>query len=79
MAAQRKVKEPVPDYPSLFGELAEEDPSGAEVKGFTTSGEARRASFSVRTSKNKPTEYESRQKRNTRLWESLYPTPNKIK
>ena len=78
MAIKTKVKEPIPDYPSLFGELgAEADPSGAEGASLSTSKEARRGSFSVRTGKRKPTERESRQKRNTELWETLYPTPNK--
>ena len=78
MAIKRKAKEPIPDYPSLFGKLgAEADPSGAEGASLSTSKEARRSRFPSRTGKRKPTERESREKRNTGLWESLYPTPKK--
>jgi hypothetical protein len=71
MAIKRKAKEPIPDYPSLFGEL------GAEGASLSTSKEARRSRFPSRTGKRKPTERESREKRNTGLWESLYPIPKK--
>lgn len=77
MAIKRKAKKRIPDYPNLFEELAGADPSGAEGGSLSTSKEARRSPFSVRTSKRKPTERESRQKRNTGLWETLYPTPKK--
>ena len=64
--------------PPFSGDLFGEDIAGATFGGsLSTSKEARRGSFSVRTGKRKPTERESRQKRNTELWETLYPTPNK--
>ena len=71
MAIKRKAKEPIPDYPSFFGEL------GAEGNSLSTSKEARRNSFPSPTGKRKPPEYKSRERRNTELWESLYPTPKK--
>lgn len=78
MAIKTKVKEPIPDYPSFFGDLgAEADPSGAEGNSLSTSKEARRNSFPSPTGKRKPPEYKSRERRNTELWESLYPTPKK--
>ena len=64
--------------PPFSGDLFGEDIAGATFGGsLSTSKEARRGSFSVRTGKRKPTERESRQKRNTGLWETLYPTPKK--
>ena len=77
MAIKTNTKERVPDYPSMFGELAEADPSGEEGASLSTSKEARRGSFSLRKDKRKPTERESREKRNKGLWETLYPTPKK--
>ena len=71
MAIKTKVKKPIPDYPSFFGEL------GAEETSLSTSKEARRNSFLSPTGKRKPPEYKSRERRNTELWESLYPTPKK--
>ena len=79
MAAKGKTKKPIPDYPSLFGELTEADICVPGKDSNRTANKARRTPSSVRTYKGKVTEKESRQKRNLKNWSLLYHTPGKIK
>lgn len=70
MATKRKAEKRVPNYPSFFDELTD---TGAESlnKG---SIEARRSRRFPKVGKWKGKEKSSRERRNTSLWESLYPT-----
>ena len=73
MAARRKAQERVQNYPSLFPELEGEAYGGS----LNPTKKPRRGLKSSQGYNYKGKEPTSREKRNTRLWASLYPTPTK--
>jgi hypothetical protein len=76
MAAKRKAQERVPNYPSLFGdELGEALPSLGRDSLSKGAKKARKSPNYPQTGKYRGTGLESREKRNTKLWSLLYPTP----
>ena len=75
MATKRKAKERVQNYPDLFGEL-----EGISFGGsLSTTNKARRSRNASQVHNWKGREQSSRERRNTRLWDTLYPTPNKTR
>ena len=82
MATKEQAEKRVPDYPDLFGELSDTEETTSFFGASSTDGDtnkARRSQNSQKVGKWTGTEKESRERRNTRLWESLYPTQNKTK
>ena len=80
MATKEQAEKRVPNYPDLFGELSDTEETTSFFGASSTDGDtnkARRSQNSQKVGKWTGTEKESRERRNTRLWESLYPTPNK--
>lgn len=76
MAIKKQVKERVPDYPDLFSELTDTE-AASSILGNENSIEARRSQSLQKTDNWKGREQSSRERQNKRLWETLYPTPNK--
>ena len=113
MAAQRKIKKRVQNYPSLFGEELSKKVDTTLIRDSFTEEvcskidttlirdhfteevcskidthliepqevgiESRRSPKSFQAGKYTGTEKESRQRRNIKLWEALYPTPRNRK
>ena len=82
MATKEQAEKRVPNYPDLFGELSDTEETTSFFGVSSTDGDtnkARRSQNSQKVGKWTGTEKESRERRNTRLWESLYPTQNKTK
>lgn len=82
MATKEQAEKRVPDYPDLFGELSDTGEATSFFGASSTDGgtnKARRSQNSPKVGKWKGNRIESRERRNTRLWESLYPTQNKAK
>ena len=82
MATKEQAEKRVPNYPDLFGELSDTEETTSFFGASSTDGDtnkARRSQNSQKVGKWTGTEKESRERRNTRLWESLYPTQKKIK
>ena len=80
MATKEQAEKRVPDYPDLFGELSDTGEATSFFGASSTDGgtnKARRSQNSPKVGKWKGNRIESRERRNTRLWETLYPTPNK--
>ena len=77
MAIKKQVKERVPDYPDLFSELTDTGAASSSILGTENSIEARRSQSLQKTDNWKGREQSSRERQNKRLWETLYPTPNK--
>lgn len=77
MAIKKQVKERVPDYPDLFSELTDTGAASSSILGTENSIEARRSQSLQKTDNWKGREQSSRERQNKRLWEMLYPTPNK--
>ena len=71
MATKRQAKERVQNYPSLFPELE----GGAYGGSLNAAKKPRRRLSSSQVGKWTGKEETSREKRNRRLWASLYPTP----
>ena len=71
MATKKQAKERVQNYPSLFPEL-EADTYGGSLN---PSKKPRRRLNASQVGNYKDKQLTSREKRNTRLWASLYPTP----
>ena len=72
MAAKRKIKERVQNYCSLFPEL------GAEYGSSHTPPKKTNGSHQKpQAGKRKGAAPSSRERRNKRLWESLFPSPRK--
>ena len=76
MAIKKQVKERVPDYPDLFSELTDTG-AASSILGNENSIEARRSQSLQKTDNWKGREQSSRERQNKKLWETLYPTPNK--
>ena len=82
MATKEQAEKRVPNYPDLFGELSDTEETTSFFGASSTDGDtnkARRSQNSQKVGKWTGTEKESRERRNTRLWESLYPTQKKTK
>ena len=82
MATKEQAEKRVPNYPDLFGELSDKEETTSFFGASSTDGDtnkARRSQNSSKVGKWKGNRIESRERRNTRLWESLYPTQNKTK
>lgn len=82
MATKEQAEKRVPDYPDLFGELSDTGEATSFFGASSTDGgtnKARRSQNPPKVGKWKGNRIESRERRNTRLWESLYPTQNKTK
>lgn len=80
MATKEQAEKRVPNYPDLFGELSDTEETTSFFGASSTAGDtnkARRSQNSQKVGKWTGTEKESRERRNTRLWESLYPTRRK--
>lgn len=80
MATKEQAEKRVPNYPDLFGELSDTEETIFFFGASSTDGgtnKARRSQNSQKVGKWTGTEKESRERRNTRLWESLYPTRRK--
>lgn len=80
MATKEQAEKRVPNYPDLFGELSDTEETTSFFGASSTDGDtnkARRSQNSQKVGKWTGTEKESRERRNTRLWESLYPTRRK--
>ena len=80
MAAKEQAEKRVSNYPDLFGELSDTGEATSFFGASSTDGDtnkARRSQNSQKVGKWTGTEKESRERRNTRLWESLYPTRRK--
>ena len=69
MAAKRKASERVQNYPSLFPELD----GGTYGGSISTSKNPRRRLNGCQTGCYKGKELTSRERRNRKLWASLYP------
>ena len=76
MAIKKQVKKRVPNYPDLFSELTDTG-AASSILGNENSIEARRSQSLQKTDNWKGREQSSRERQNKRLWETLYPTPNK--
>ena len=76
MAIKKQVKKRVPDYPDLFSELTDTG-AASSILGNENSIEARRSQSLQKTDNWKGREQSSRERQNKKLWETLYPTPNK--
>jgi hypothetical protein len=74
MATKRQTKERVQSSPSLFPELE----GGAYGGSLNAAKKPRRRLSSSQVGKWTGKEETSREKRNRRLWASLYPTPKEI-
>ena len=70
MAAKRKASERVQNYPSLFPEL-----EGGSYGVLNTPQKPRRRLNGYQVDNYKGKELTSRERRNKKLWASLYPTP----
>ena len=68
-----KTKKEVPNYPSLFPELE----GGAYGGSLNTQKEPRRRLNSSQVGNYKGKEKTSREKRNRKLWDTLYPIPKR--
>ena len=82
MATKEQAEKRVPNYPDLFGELSDTGEATSFFGASSTDGgtdKARRSQNSPKVGKWKGNRIESRERRNTRLWESLYPTQKKTK
>ena len=82
MATTEQAEKRVPNYPDLFSELTDTGEATSFFGASSTDGgtnKARRSQNSPKVGKWKGNRIESRERRNTRLWESLYPTQNKAK
>ena len=82
MATKEQAEKRVPNYPDLFGELSDTGEATSFFGANSTDGgtnKARRSQNSPKEGKWKGNRIESRERRNTRLWESLYPTQKKTK
>lgn len=82
MAAKEQAEKRVSNYPDLFGELSDTGEATSFFGASSTDGgtdKARRSQNFPKVGKWKGNVKESRERRNTRLWESLYPTQNKTK
>ena len=80
MATKEQAEKRVPNYPDLFGELSDTEEATSFFGASSTDGgtnKARRSQNSPKVGKWKGNRIESRERRNTRLWESLYPTRRK--
>ena len=73
MAIKKQVKKRVPNYPDLFSELTD---TGA-ASSILGNENARRSRDLQKADNWKGREQSSRERQNKRLWETLYPTPNK--
>lgn len=78
MAIKKQVKKRVPNYPDLFSELTDTG-AASSILGNENSIEARRSQSLQKTNNWKGREQSSRERQNKKLWETLYPTPNKTK
>lgn len=76
MAIKKQVKKRVPNYPDLFSELTDTG-AASSILGNENSIEARRSQSMQKTDNWKGREQSSRERQNKKLWEMLYPTPNK--
>lgn len=76
MAIKKQVKKRVPNYPDLFSELTDTG-AASSILGNENSIEARRSQSMQKTDNWKGREQSSRERQNKKLWETLYPTPNK--
>ncbi len=76
MAIKKQVKKRVPNYPDLFSELTDTG-AASSILGNENSIEARRSQSLQKTDNWKGREQSSRERQNKKLWETLYPTPNK--
>ena len=76
MAIKKQVKKRVPNYPDLFSELTDTG-AASSILGNENSIEARRSQSLQKTNNWKGREQSSRERQNKKLWETLYPTPNK--
>lgn len=82
MATKEQAEKRVPNYPDNFGELSDTGDTTSFFGASSTDGgtnKARRSRNFPKVGKWKGNGKESRERRNTRLWESLYPTQNKTK
>lgn len=80
MAIKKQVKERVPDYPDLFSELTDTGAASSILGTENLDGgikEARRSQSLQKVDNWKGREQSSRERQNKRLWETLYPIPNK--
>ena len=80
MAIKKQTKERVPDYPDLFSELTDTEAASSILGIENLDGgakEARRSQSLQKADNWKGREVSSRERQNRRLWETLYPTPNK--
>ena len=80
MAAKEQAEKRVSNYPDLFGELIDTGEATSFFGASSTDGgtdKARRSQNFPKVGKWKGNVKESRERRNTRLWESLYPTRRK--
>ena len=76
MAIKKQVKKRVPNYPDLFSELTDTGAASSILENENTI-EARRSRDLQKADNWKGREQSSRERQNKRLWETLYPTPNK--
>lgn len=82
MANKEQAEKRVPNYPDLFGELSDTGDTTSFFGASSTDGgrnKARRSRNFPKVGKWTENGKESRERRNTRLWESLYSTQKKIK
>ena len=74
MAAKKQTKERVQDYPDLFQELEGERTYGGSLNTHKKPRRRLKGSQVVNCKGKKLT---SREKRNGKLWATLYPTPKR--
>ena len=74
MATKREAKKRIPNYPSLFPEL---EGGAAYEDSLNASKKPRRRLNSYKVGRYKDTNQTSRERRNKKLWASLYPTPKR--
>ena len=74
MATKGEITERVQNYPSLFPELEEENTYGGSPNAQK---KPRRKLNSYQVGGNKDSGKTSREKRNEKLWATLYPTPKR--
>lgn len=81
MAIKKQVKKRVPNYPDLFSELTDTGAASSSILGTENLDggikEARRSQSLQKVDNWKGREQSSRERQNKKLWETLYPTPNK--
>lgn len=75
MATERKAKERVPNYPDLFSELE----GGTSGNSLSTSEKPRKRLKKSLTGNYREKPLKTLERRNMKVWEALYPTPNKRK